>query len=480
MKERMLCDDNGFIEKIEALMCGYESAEIEFKSAKNGFPRSFWETYSAFANTQGGVVILGVKEKDGAFVIDGITSEQVYKYKKEFWDNVNNKAHCSANILSDKDVQESEYEGSYVLVFNIPRAPRDKMPVYLHRNPENTFKRYHEGDYRCDAAEVRRMFADADIANNPRDYEIHPEFTIERDIDKTTLEQYRRMVATKTPTHPWLLLEDKDFLKKLNGYREDRRNNVEGLTLAGLLMFGKTESIIDALVCPQYFPDYREYFSSNPDDRWTDRICPDGTWEANLFQFYYRVYPRLAAALPKPFALKDGVREDETPTHIALREAFINALVHCDYSVDSNITIELYKDRYLFSNPGTMLLSIEKYYQGGTSVCRNKALQNMFMLIGSAEKAGSGADKIIQGWKKANYRNPCIEETVHPDKVVLTLPLISLLSEEVMAYLKSLFGKAIATISNDKLMVLATCCSEGEITNSRLQFVLDKHRVDIT
>ena len=324
------------------------------------------------------------------------------------------------------------------------------------------------------------MFADADISENPRDYKILPEFTIERDIDKVTLEQYRRLVATKSPDHPWLLLDDKNFLMKLNGYREDRRDNIAGLTLAGLLMFGKTESIIDAYACPQYFPDYREYFSPNPDDRWTDRVCPDGTWEANLFQFYYRTYPKLAAALPKPFALKDGVREDETPTHIALREAFINTLVHCDYSVDSNITIELHKDRFVFSNPGTLLLSITKYYQGGNSVCRNKALQNMFMLIGSAEKAGSGADKIIQGWKKANYRNPRIEETTHPDKVVLTLPLVSLLSEEVTEYLKSLFGEDITSISHNKLMALATCCSEGEITNYRLQLVLDKHSADIT
>ena len=119
----------------------------------------------------------------------------------------------------------------------------------------------------------------------------------------------------------------------MKGYREDRREDIAGLTLAGLLMFGKADSITDAYACPQYFPDYREYFSPDPNDRWTDRIYPDGTWEANLFQFYYRVYPKLAAVLPKPFALKDGVREDETPTHIALREAFINALVHCDYSV---------------------------------------------------------------------------------------------------------------------------------------------------
>ena len=285
-KELTLFDNYDFIEKIESLMADCESAEVEFKSARGGFPGSLWETYSAFANTQGGVIVLGVKEKDGKFTLDGITLEQARKYKKEFWDNVNNKAHCSANVLQEKDVQDGEYNGSYVLVFNVPRAPRNKIPVYLHNNPENTFKRNYEGDYRCDASEIQRMFADADITEHPRDYKILPEFTIEQDIDKATLEQYRRLVATKSPDHPWLLLDDKHFLMKLKGYRIDRREKIEGLTLAGLLMFGKTDSITDAYGCPQYFPDYREYFSSNPDDRWTDRIFPDGTWDANLFKFY--------------------------------------------------------------------------------------------------------------------------------------------------------------------------------------------------
>ncbi len=238
-QELTLFDNYDFIEKIESLMADCESAEVEFKSARGGFPGSLWETYSAFANTQGGVIVLGVKEKDGKFTLDGITLEQARKYKKEFWDNVNNKAHCSANVLQEKDVQDGEYNGSYVLVFNVPRAPRNKIPVYLHNNPENTFKRNYEGDYRCDASEIQRMFADADITEHPRDYKILPEFTIEQDIDKATLEQYRRLVATKSPDHPWLLLDDKHFLMKLKGYRIDRREKIEGLTLAGLLMFGK-------------------------------------------------------------------------------------------------------------------------------------------------------------------------------------------------------------------------------------------------
>lgn len=222
MQELMTSNNIDFIEQIELLMNHCESTETEFKSAKGGFPGSFWETYSAFANTHGGVIVLGVKEKKGMFFLDGITLEQVRKYKKEFWDNVNNKAHCSANILQDEDVQEGEYNGSYILVFSIPRAPRSKIPVYLHNNPENTYKRNNEGDYRCPEDEIRRMFADADI-EHPRDYKILPEFTIEKDIDKLSLEQYRRLVSTKNPNHPWLLLDDKELLQKLNGYRVDRR-----------------------------------------------------------------------------------------------------------------------------------------------------------------------------------------------------------------------------------------------------------------
>lgn len=48
----------------------------------------------------------------------------------------------------------------------------------------------------------------------------------------------------------------------------------------------------------------------------------------------------------------------------------------------------------------------------------------MFMMIGRAEKAGSGVDKIISGWKDANLAHPFIDESSRPDKVVLELPLV--------------------------------------------------------
>ena len=137
----------GFVPYILGLCQKKEGTEVEFKSALGGFPGSFWETYSAFANTKGGVIVLGVKEKNHRFTPDGFTDEQVDKYKKTFWDCANNKGKVSHCLLMDKDVIEGELDGKKVLVFVIPRAPFDVKPVYINGNPNQAFKRNHEGDY---------------------------------------------------------------------------------------------------------------------------------------------------------------------------------------------------------------------------------------------------------------------------------------------------------------------------------------------
>lgn len=56
-----------------------------------------------------------------------------------------------------------------------------------------------------------------------------------------------------------------------------------------------------------------------------------------------------------------------------------------------------------------MLVSKEQYYTGGESVYRNRYLQKMFSMIGVADKAGSGTDKIMKGWRDANWRSPKLD-----------------------------------------------------------------------
>lgn len=476
MKKYDYLDISSFVEE---LMEQKESVEIEFKSAAGGFPKAFWETYSSFANTNGGTIVLGIKEKKGEFYVDSLTDELIDKYKKEFWSGVNNRDIVNLNLLSNDDVVDGELDGHKVLLFYIPRASREQRPIYHTPNPYNgTYKRNHEGDFKCTEQEVRRMYADANVLVSA-DSRILDNYTFD-DIDKASLDQYRRLFDLAKPGHAWLALDDISLLKKLGGYKVDRQTGKEGFTLAGLLMFGKTDAITDEVCAPNFFLDYRELGENTFTTRWLDRIYPDGTWEANLFQFYKRVLPKLQEILPVPFKLEGDARRDETLAHVAVREALINTLVHADYSVNASTVITRSKSELIFSNPGCLLVSKQQFYEGGDSVCRNLSLQKMFMMLGKAEKAGSGADIIISGWKDANWNSPNLEEKNRPDKVVLTLPLISILDDKVKDALINIFGEQVLLLEHNKVLTLAFAITEGVVSNERLRYTLNLHKYDIT
>lgn len=460
---------------LEAARVG-EDADWEFKSAKGGFPGSFWETYSAFANTEGGTVVLGAREADRIVRLDGLTDAQIADYKKILWDGLNNRGKVSRNLLAAGDVQVVAVEGASLLSIRVPRAVRGVRPLYIGPTPfGNTYRRRHEGDYRCADDEVRRMLADADPT--PADQRILTGFTLD-DLDAASLTQYRQRFRASKGEHAWLSLEDKDLLERLGGWRRDRANGAAGLTLAGLLMFGKDRAMRDPEAAPAYFVDYREKL--DPATRWNDRVYPDGTWEANLFQFYLRAWPKLAAGLPTPFHLEGGIRRDETPAHVALREAFVNALIHADYSAPGGVVLERYPDRFLFENPGTMLVSFEQFRRGGVSECRNKSLQKMFLMIGGGEQAGSGVDKIRTGWRSRHWRTPFFNVQTQPDRMKLTLPMVSLIPEETLMGLRRKFGVRVDAMSPAEVQALATAAIEGTVSNARLQELLTDHPVDIS
>lgn len=414
-------------EQIHAKLKLKESCEIEFKSAKGGMPQSFWESFSAFANTNGGIIVLGVKEKNHKFTPDGLTEEQIEKYKKEFWDNAHNKSCVSIPLLVESDIEDFLTDGEQrILIFHIPRAPYNLRPVHLTATPfGHTYKRRHEGDYVCTDDEVKQMYSDANNMRASADSRILNGYTLD-DIDMATLHQYRRAYNSKHENHPWTEVDDLKFLENIGAYRKDRGSSAEGFTVAGMLMFGKTASITDPECLQDFFLDYRERLSDDPQIRWTNRVYPDGTWEANVYQFFTRILPMLQHALPVPFSLDENQRRNDTTTaHIAIREALANTLVHCAYTIGGNITIDRYIDRIVMSNPGTMLVSLEEYFEGGHSVCRNPLLQKMFIFLGIGEKGGSGADVIVKGWKDNGWEIPSLTEKQNPDRVETILSVSS-------------------------------------------------------
>ncbi|MDE5883346.1 MAG: AAA family ATPase, partial [Muribaculaceae bacterium] len=380
----------------------------------------------------------------------------------------------------DKHFHTLPFGDGFILYFIIPRANRQQRPVYVGTDPfSGTFRRNNEGDYRCDPSAVSQMFAERDSTLGKVESRVLNNYTWD-DIDMNSFRQYRTMFANLTPTHPWTGLSDLELMRKLGGYRKDRETGKEGFTMAGILMFGKEEAITDPECAPDFMVDYREIPSDTSTLRWSDRIYPDGTWEANLFQFYRLVLPKLNSFLPKPFKLSGDTRQDETSAHVALREAFINCLVHAQYGGSRRINIYKTPTGICMSNPGTLLVSKSQYYEGGKSESRNPALQKMFGLIGKSDKAGSGVDKILQGWKDYNWRRPYIEEIGKPDKVELFLPMEALIDDSVLAELKSIFGPNIDRLKINYLSILAATLEQDSVTNLSLQPLLNLHPADIT
>ncbi|NLZ83695.1 MAG: ATP-binding protein, partial [Clostridiales bacterium] len=137
-----------------------EDNRREVKKARGGLPESLWETYSAFANSYGGVIILGAKENpDGSWVTTGLENEG--KLLKEFWDGINNPQKVNINILTDKDVEIYNKVGDIIMVIYVPMATRSQKPVYLKNSMfRETYRRNWEGDYHCSYEEVKAMLRD--------------------------------------------------------------------------------------------------------------------------------------------------------------------------------------------------------------------------------------------------------------------------------------------------------------------------------
>ena len=138
-----------------------ENNRIEAKKALGGLPHSIWETYSAFANSFGGVILLGVEEhKDKSLHTVNLPAPETMI--EEFWNIINNPKKVSVNILSDKNVTIHEIDGNRFISIEIPRANRSDKPVYIDGNPmSGSYRRNGEGDYKCTKEEVHAMTRDA-------------------------------------------------------------------------------------------------------------------------------------------------------------------------------------------------------------------------------------------------------------------------------------------------------------------------------
>ncbi len=467
------------ITSLEDIYALRESVELECKLAqgKNGkgkIPDDFWPSYSAFANTNGGIIVLGLKEKSGKFELAGV--EDVDKVLTELF-NTANSGKVNINLLADSNCKKTSIDGKNIIVINIPRASRKERPVYLKGNPlGNTYRRLHESDQRMSDEQVKRMLAEQ--LEDARDNKILPYFGMD-DLDLETLQTYRQNYANLNPGAPWNELDNVSFLRRIGAYKVNRETGEQGLTAAGLLMFGRHPEIQEEF--PFFMLDYQERPEAKTERRWVDRVTLDGTWSGNLYDFYRKVYRKLISDLKIPFELKEGLRQEDTPVHQALREALANVLVHADFSQRASVLVVKRPDMFGFRNPGLMRIPIEAAIHGGESDCRNRILHQMFRYVNVGEQAGSGIPKILAGWKSQHWRSPLIREASQPyDQTLLELRMLDLFPEGIVDLLCSVYEDEYTSRTHIEQVAMAVAFSEGCINNARLAELTNEHTADVS
>ena len=392
-----------------------EDNRMEVKKAKGGLPVSLWDTYSSFANSYGGVIILGVAEnKDGSWRTTGLEHEA--KLRKGFWDTINNKNKVSVNLLTDSDVDTFIEGEDVIMVIHVPKADREMKPVYINNDMfSGTFRRNWEGDYHCSRNEVLAMLRDQPEITS--DMKVLEGISVE-ELDLETLHGYRNRHMVFKPGHIWEKYDDFKYMEKLGAVAVSKADGKLHPTAAGLLMFGEEYLIVREF--PEYFLDYREML--DPSIRWTDRFqSSSGDWTGNLFEFYFRVYNKLAKDLKVPFKVEAGYRIDDTPVHKAIREALANCLINADYYGRSGVVIRKEPDCIIIENPGDVRTGKEQMLRGGVSDPRNKSLMKMFNMINIGERAGSGVPDIYAIWDNEGWKEPVVEEKYNPDRTILML-----------------------------------------------------------
>lgn len=373
-----------------------ENNRIEAKKALGGLPHSIWETCSAFANTLGGVILLGVEEcADKSFrPVDLPDPEGMVQ---AFAHGLRDPEKISSCIVPEENVQIHEVEGNRIIEIVVPRAQRSSKPVYIGADPwTGTYRRSGEGDYRCTPEQVQAMLRDA--ASVTQDMTVLE--AMEPDVlDRESIRRYREKCG-----QGWQGLEYSLFLQQLGaaGTGADGRLHP---TAAGLLMFGSAARITE--VFPHYYLEYQEETQGAE----AVRICSDsGDWSGNLFDFYCRVQPRISREV-----------SDDASVRNALQEALINSLTHADYHGAQGLVIQKTGKAVTISNPGGFRVDLNKAKRSGLSDPRNAALIKMFRLI--HVRAGRGIQGIYRAWRDRGWKEPTIAESFAPERTTLTLTM---------------------------------------------------------
>lgn len=267
-----------------------ENVNTEFKIATNLLPKNLFETVCAFLNTIGGYIILGVNDDKE---IVGINEENIEKLKKDFTTMCNNEQILNPTIIAQ--LNEIKIDNKVLLYVHI----QESNTIHKHKN--KVFIRNYEGDF--DISNNIPLIVSVHNRKNKifDEDKIYPYISVEKDLRHDLIERARKYADSNVnKRHIWMDMTDLELLKSAGLYKRDNQIGEEGVTLAGIMLFGKDEVI--ASVNPYCRTD--ALYRVDDLDRYDDRDFV----ETNLLDMYDRLLDFISKYTMDRFALDENAR----------------------------------------------------------------------------------------------------------------------------------------------------------------------------
>lgn len=394
-----------------------ESEYLEYKESGNKLPADVWKSVSAFANTEGGSIILGIKELKNhrgseRFVISGVADPN--PIIEQFWTKASDKAFLSYNPVGNSNLQVHQSpEGLAVIQINVPSAPDVKRPVCLHGDNAQSYKRVGTADVKMNSDDVGILLSDRRTSMDEKPL---PGYDLD-DIDPVSVAQFQAEMRKNPKYETIASLPMDQFLRLVNVLVPQRDgSNRKALTAGGLLFFGKYQSIIQAF--PRFQVEYYDKTDLLAETRYTDRVSTL-TDMLNIWGFFQQSFPKLLASVKNTFRLDEQMKRIETGAllEVAIREALVNTLMHANYFQGEPITISNTLNYYDFLNPGKMLVTPEEFFSTLKSKARNSIISALFVRIGLGERSGTGGGLIVKSAMEARARLPEVETELGKTKL---------------------------------------------------------------
>lgn len=447
-------------DELVELLGAHEWRDIEFKEARRAVPKDAYETVAAFANTEGGHLVFGVRGSGSDVEVVGV--QDVDKVQGEFLNTLRQPRKFSVGV----EVQEELHRlGDLdLLVFYIPEASRSQKPVYLNDDIRRAFVRSGGSDVRCSASERNRFLVDAASERyDSRSVEIDPAEA----FDEESLRWYRAVYEAKPGNRSHKEASDLDFLAEMGLLVERGERRLP--TRAAVLLFGTNPALRQLLPrpvvdCQRYSTDRDAAYTGK---RWFDRLVLEDnlvrTWRTLIEDWYERFAEH-------PFRLDPQTmqRDDTPPDYLAFRESMVNLIVHQDYADPSRKgLIRRYADQTVFWNPGDAFAQDADLFEPGEKEVRNPRIVFAFRHIGLGENAGWGLRDVFRNWQQLGNVPPRIDNDKRRKSFEIVLEKEELMSGPRLA-LRQALG---ATLTEAQARVFAFASREDEVTLSQIGLV---------